>query len=122
MILQAKQRLQATALNAAQTPWQKKYPLVDNFISLLADDFFSPKFYSTFVKSGGAEKAMELFDTRSATNTMERELANAHDEEVDYESADWANQVTTISPVAYRFTKWFKNSYQDALEAHEEYA
>ena len=119
MKLEAKQRLRATELEAAQTPWQKKYPLVDNFVSLLVDDLFSPKLYTRFTRAGGTETAMSLFDSQSVTTQMERELANAHDEVVDYESKDWIDQVAKISPVTYRFTKWFKDNYWDELEAHE---
>jgi hypothetical protein len=109
-------------LEAAQTPWQKKYPLVDNFVSLLAEDLFSTRQYSHFSEAGGAETAMELFDTSSVASQMERELHNAHDEAVDYEANDWAEQVAKLSPVTYRFTKWFKHSYWDELEAHNPYA
>ena len=119
MKLEAKQRLQATELVAALSPWQKKHPLTDNFVSLLADDLFNPKLYSRFSKAGGAETAMSLFDTNSVADQMERELHNAHDEAVDYEAKDWDDQVGKISPVAYRFTKWFKDKYLDELEVYE---
>ena len=122
MIIEAKQRLQATELVAALSPWQKKHPITDNFVSMLAEDLFSRQQYSHFSEAGGAETAMELFDTSSVASQMERELQHAHDEAVDYEAKDWTDQVGKIAPVAYRFTRWFKNSYWDELEAHEAYA